>query len=141
MSLRVVLDTNVLISGLLFRGPPNVILHHALEGTFQLFVSADLLDELARVLSGKFPHRLEAIQHTLHALQELAIAIVPKEPVNVIRVDPSDNRILECALCAQADVIVSGDHHLLDLRSFRDIPILTPQAFLALHHPRLGPAP
>jgi putative PIN family toxin of toxin-antitoxin system len=131
MPLRIVLDTNVLVSGLLFGGPPRVLLQCALEGSVELATSSDLTAELERVLKAKFPERLQAIRDTLDALSRLTVPVVPGEVIEVISEDPSDNRVLECAVSAQADAIVSGDKHLLHLKVFRGMPILAPQAFLA----------
>ncbi len=128
---RVVLDTNVVISGLLFGGPPGAILDLIVEGLLDLAVSAELSAELERVLRNKFPGAQHAVWETVMFLKEIGISTVPTEQVQVVVDDPSDNRVLECALSAHADVIVSGDHHLLTLKTFRGIPILSPQTFLA----------
>ncbi len=127
---RLVLDTNIVISGVLFGGPPRSILELALEGAIELFSSPEMEDELEQVLRTKFPEHLPAIQETLFALHELTTLTLPRRTVRIIREDPSDNRILECALSAKADAIVSGDHHLLDVGEFRGIPILSPKVFL-----------
>lgn len=78
------------------------------------FVSAELLKEWGGALTD--PSRVHVVEAT--------------ERIDAIPEDPADNRFLECAVAARADVIVSGDHHLLKLTTFRDIPILTPTAFL-----------
>lgn len=127
---RVVLDTNVIVSGLLFGGIPQAIVQAALSESFDLAISPSLLDELERVLKTKFPHRWEAIQDTLEALREIASSVTPSEEVTRISEDPADNRVLECAISAHADAIISGDKHLLVLKRFRGIPILSPTAFL-----------
>lgn len=136
MRLKVVLDTNVLVSGLLFGGPPRQLLELALERAVDLVTSPALEDELGRVLEMKFPQHRHAIQETLVALQEITTHVVPHRTLSVIPEDPSDNRVLECALAAHADAIVSGDHHLLARGKFREIPILPPQAFLARWFPK-----
>lgn len=127
---RVVLDTNVIVSGLFFSGPPRQIIALALEEEVEVATSAPLNEELERVLRTKFPHVRLTVQSTIRALTKLAVLTEPKEHVSVITDDPSDNRVLECALAAHADVIVSGDQHLLALRDFRGMPIFTPTAFL-----------
>ena len=135
---RLVLDTNVLISGLLFGGPPGRILELVLDGTVEAAISPSLLHEMERVLQVKFPHAKQAIWDTVAILKELAVSVLPQEVVRVIVADPSDNRVLECALSAQATAIISGDKHLLALNAFHGMPILAPQAFLAQwpHKPR-----
>lgn len=132
---RVVLDTNVIISGLLFGGHPRRILELALAGSMEWVISPEIEQELERVLSAKFPQRREALRETLGALQEIVVHVVPHQTVSVILEDPSDNRVLECALAARADAIVSGDRHLLTQKRFREISIFSPQAFLSRWFP------
>lgn len=132
---RLVLDTNVVISGLLFGGPPGVVLDLVLEGAVELATSSSLVTELERVLQSKFPHAQQAIWDTVAILKEVAISTIPQEPVDVIAEDPSDNRVLECALSAHANAIVSGDHHLLSLKRFRGIQILSPRECLERYFP------
>ena len=127
---RVVLDTNVLVSGLLFQGPPSQLLSQVLSGALQLAMSADLNAELERVLATKFPHAQAAIHDTMGALNDIAMFVTPTERVTVVHEDPDDNIVLECALAARADAIVSGDHHLLAVKTFRGIPIVSPHTFL-----------
>ena len=131
MRLGIVLDTNVLVSGLLFTGPPHQLLSLVLSGTAELIASPILLNELERVLRLKFPQHLQAIHDTLQSVTERATLVFPTEQLTVISEDPSGNRILECALAGRADVIISGDRHLLVLKTFRGIPIHSPHDFLA----------
>lgn len=129
---RIVLDTNVLVSGLCFGGTPARILSAALAGKVKLFTTADLIDELKRVLQTKFPHRQEAIADTVEELGQIW-EVLPRADLPRIRkisADPSDDRVLECAVAARADCIVSGDNHLLALESFAEVPILNPTGFL-----------
>jgi len=131
-SLRVVLDTNVLISGLCFGGKPARILEYALTGRIKLFTSAVLIVEFKAVMDAKFPGRQVAIMDTLNELSQLW-EMVPDAALPRFRhvvADPSDDRVLECAVAAQADFILSGDKHLLTLGSFGKIPILAPGDFL-----------
>lgn len=129
---RVVLDTNVLVSGLCFGGPPAGILRPALSGKFELFTSSLLIDEFRRVMNLKFPHRQEQIAETLNELALLweVVSTQGHPALSVIAEDPDDDRVLECAVAAQADVIVSGDKHLLGLERYRGIDILAPSRFL-----------
>ena len=133
MPFRLILDTNVIVSGLLFGGTPRKILELALTGRVELATSPDLLEELERVLLYKFPHARKAILGSLEALQAITLLFIPSERVNAVADDPDDNRVLECAVAAEADFIVSGDKHLLHLEQFHNIPILSPQQFLHLY--------
>ena len=131
-SLRVVLDTNVLVSGLCFGGTPARVLEQALTGKIKLFTSAVLIGEFKAVMDAKFPGRQAAIMETLNELSQLW-EVLPDTALPRLRhvaADPADDRVLECAVAAQADFILSGDKHLLNLKSFGKIPILAPGDFL-----------
>ena len=134
-----VLDTNVLISGLFFTGTPRKILDATLLGKLELVTSLDLLNELERVLKDKFSNTGIEVAQMLEIVMNAAVISIPTEIVEAIKDDPTDNRVLECAVSGKAEVIVSGDKHLLKLKKFRDIPILTPREFLtywaSLSHP------
>lgn len=126
------LDTNVLISALCFGGKPARVLECALTGRIKLFTSAVLVGEFKAVMDAKFPGRKAAILDTLSELSQLW-EVVPDAALPSLRhvaADPADDRVLECAVAAQADFIVSGDKHLLNLESFGKIPILAPADFL-----------
>ncbi len=126
------LDTNVLISGLCFGGKPGQVLKYALAGKIRLFTSAVLIGEFKAVMDAKFPGRQAAIMETLNELSQLW-EVIPDAALPRLRhvvADPSDDRVLECAVAARADFIVSGDKHLLNLESFGKIPILAPGGFL-----------
>lgn len=137
-TVRAVLDTNVLISGLLFHGPPRRILLWVVQGKVEMAVSPALEEELERVLRMKFPETAAAVRDLLHDLTEIAVRVLPRRRFSVIREDPADNRVLECALTARVHVILSGDRHLLRLGSFRDVPILSPADFLDRYGSRLA---
>jgi putative PIN family toxin of toxin-antitoxin system len=132
---RVVIDTNVLISGIVFGGPPGVLIDLVLEGYVSFLTSPELLMELEGVMHRKFPHVPEPVWDILAVLRDVSVVTIPDEPIDAVTQDSSDNRVLECAVAAGADAIVSGDRHLLSLKTFRSIPILTPQAFLACFKP------
>ena len=130
---RIVLDTNVLISAILFGGPPREALKLVISGTVDCSLSLAILDELRDVLQRpkfKFsPEQSFNVVEELHAACEI---INPMVKINVITEDPDDNKILECAVAAKPTFIVSGDRHLLDLVEFRGIKILTPTAYLKM---------
>lgn len=128
--MRIVLDTNVLISGLIYMGPPRLIIQQILDRKHRWCTSAVLLAELDYVLKSKFQNSQAACADTLDAIKYIAQLTIPSQQIDVIKDDPDDNSVLECAVSAEADVIVSGDKHLLKLKKFREIPILTPREFL-----------
>lgn len=132
---RAVADTNIVISGLLWRGNPRRILDAARDGIVELYTSPVLLEELEDVLSReRFIRRLAAanvmVQDLIAGYGALA-TVIEAEPIEpVILVDPDDDAVLACALAADAEVIVSGDSDLLDLKEHKEIRILTATEFL-----------
>jgi predicted nucleic acid-binding protein len=108
-----------------------MVIQRLTEGSFEALISPPLQQELKRVLAGPpflfSPDGLRAIEEDVAGHTTL---VEPRISVSVVRDDPSDNRVLECAEAGDADVIVSGDRHILELGSFKGIPIVTPAAFL-----------
>ena len=131
MILRVVLDSNVIISGFLFGGGPARILKHAVSGSVQCFTSLSILDEVRDVLQrptfGLSPDQALSLIEELH---DLCDVVSPKQRIRAVLEDPDDNAVLECAWAAKADLVVSGDSHLLDLGAWRRIRIVSPAAAL-----------
>jgi putative PIN family toxin of toxin-antitoxin system len=130
--LRVVLDTNVLISALLFGGAPRQILRMIIAGSIDCLFSPAILDELQEVLRrptfGFSSRQAAAIVEELCSLCEV---VDPAIRISVVKADPNDDRVIECALQAKASVIVSGDAHLLGLGTHKGIRILSPAVFLS----------
>ena len=129
--MRVVLDTNVIISALLFRGRPEQALIRCLGPDISFITSEHLLAEVEDVLRRKSNWDEERINGSLERLRNAADIVSPAAAVNICR-DPDDNRILEAAVAGRADCIVSGDADLLSMKAFQQIPILTVSAFLEL---------
>jgi uncharacterized protein len=130
--MRVVLDTNILISAIVFGGKPKSIFEQAITGDIQLVVSDPILEELQGVLSGKkFRYPVHLVVEIVQQLASLAEIVSPEEKISVIKNDPADNRILECAVAGKVKYIVSGDIDLVSLKSYKKIEILTPDEFLA----------
>ena len=129
--IKVVLDTNVLISAFVFGGNPRKIFEKAISEKIHLFISEPLLDEIKRVLSRpKFSYSPKAIQTIIHELLLVSDLVTPTKTINLIKSDPDDNKILECAIESKADFIVTGDYHLLDLESYHKIKIISPIKFI-----------
>jgi putative PIN family toxin of toxin-antitoxin system len=132
---KVVLDTNTLISGLLWDGNEARVIEKAENKEIKLFISPELIEELEGVLKReKFCKRLEGKEYTVDkAVSKIALIatlIKPTRKINVIKEDSEDNRVLECAVSAKVDVIVSGDSHLLDLKDYSGIDIITASEFI-----------
>lgn len=103
------------------------------------YTSSTLLQELKKVLCyPKFRLTIKDIASALGYYQIVLKVVEPKFKVNIVHDDPSDNRVLECALAVKADVIVSGDKHLLALGEFRNIRIITSAKFLKLMRQKLS---
>lgn len=131
MTPRAVLDTNVIVSGIGWKGAPAAILDAAGDSQLVLVTSAPLLAELRRVL--EYPKLAKVIRGGAQLADLVAasgVVVVPTRTLTVVS-DDDDNRVLEAAIEGAADYIVSGDTDLLDLGSFRGIPILTPAEFAA----------
>ena len=133
MGAKIVLDTNVMVSALGWRGSPHRILLKCIDKTCLLYISPALVYELIKVLSyKKFNFSPSEIEEFLSIIFETAILVEPAFSLDIIQRDPSDNRIIECAVAAACDYIVTGDRHLLDLRTFKGISIITPEDFIKL---------
>jgi len=129
--LRVVLDTNVLISAILFGGKPRQILEKAIRGEIRLCLSEPILEELKGVLQReKFDYSPETIQVIVTELTGVSDFVNPSKSISVVLEDPEDNRILECAVEAGANYIVTGDFHLQKLSRYRNIEVVNAVTFL-----------
>jgi len=133
MGKRLVLDSNILISALGWPGPERAILLRCIERKDSLFLSIDILQELLRVTEyPKFDFSPLQRLRFISLLIEIATLVEPKKKLKVVKDDPQDNKFLECALEAKADLIVSGDKHLLKLKEYEGIPIVSSADFLKL---------
>ena len=131
--MRVVLDTNVIVSGLNFPGNERLILELALRGRFQLYLSPFILDEVAGVLTRKFDWSRERVSQAVRTLGDAATIVEPPRLPELIEAGHADNRILECAVAASADYLVTGDRrHLLPLEKHHGSSILNAPRFLSL---------
>lgn len=129
--LKVVFDTNIYISAILFGGNPRQILELAREKGIELFVSKSILLETAEKLRDKFGWEEYEIEEVIEGISKFAKVVSPKKKVNTIRDDIEDNAILECALEGSVDIIISGDKkHLLSLGKFKNIPIVSAKQLL-----------
>ena len=125
-----VADTNVYISALNFGGIADEVLALAKTKVIVLFISPPILKEIGDVLIRKFNWSPQRVQAALTAIEAFTELVHPTEKLDVIQDDEPDNRILECALAAQVDFVVSGDKHLQKLRTFRGVTILSPRELL-----------
>ena len=130
--MKVVFDTNVFISAFVVpgsKGEDALLLAHRRK--VDLYSSVPILTETARILRTKFDQSEKDITAALKMIGRAATIVRPSRKVMVVE-DLPDNRILECAVTAQADLIVTGDHHLLGLREFEGVPIVRLADFLRM---------
>lgn len=134
--MRLVLDTNVIVSAVFWGGIARQALENAQRDHVLCFSDATL-SELEKVMRySKFAERTQKLDFTVSEfvdrLTEHAIVIpTPAHGPDIIKTDPDDNKFLSCAIEARAECIVSGDKHLLDLKTFEMVDIITPQTFLS----------
>ena len=130
---KVVIDTDVFVSGLNFKGKPREILDLIWKEEIKVCISLFILRELEKVLEEVFGWDKERIGSTVERIKDKTIEIQPKVKISVIKEKNDDNRILECAVDGKAQYIVSGDkHHLLPLKEYQGINILSPAEFLEI---------
>lgn len=129
--MRVILDTNVFVSGVFFTGPPYQILKAWHDGKLKLVISPEIFEEYQRVgaaLAEQFPLiDLRRILELVTIKVEMVHAKSLSEPVCV---DPDDDKFLACALASKSRMVVSGDKHLLNVSGFRAIRVLKPRGFV-----------
>jgi len=136
--MRIVLDTNVLVSAILSPESTSAqIIKLVLEDTLNLVISPDMLEETDRVL--RYPKLLKRMKKNGIVLKEVndfiekmsktAVITQGKLKISAIKDYRSDNKILACAIEGEADFIISGDHHLIELKEFQGIPIVNPATF------------
>lgn len=131
--LRVVFDTNIYISAFLFGGLPEQLIRAAPRETFHLYISPDILNEVSAVLVKKFHYDAKAVDQIDQIIKDLATIVRPNITINAIPHWPADNRVLECAITAQADYLVTGDtKHLLPLKRYQESKIISAREFLEL---------
>jgi len=131
--IRAVLDTNVVVSAVLFEGRASRLVPLWQQRRFLPVISSAVLEEYLQVLAyPKFELTAEEIQQVIDEFLPYAEVTSPKERVKVVRRDPADNKFLDCAVAGKAQYLVSGDQDLLSLRSFRGIPIVAVSEFLAI---------
>jgi len=139
---RIVVDTNVYVSGLLWTGLPHTLLSAAETGQLTLVTTPTIIEEVRNVLARpKFAARMSTLTTSIDELMESFLGIVQiiQEPkvVRVVRSDPDDDKFIACAVAARVRWLISGDTHLLSLRRYRNIRIVTPQQFWAVWGTRL----
>ncbi len=129
--MKVVFDTNILVAALVFPGGRGeAAVRRILDEQDQLVLSKPILDELLGVLARKFSRDAEELARVALFLSDLSLAVRPRKRLHVVKDEP-DNRVLECAVAGRADMIVTGDKSLQDLREYRGVRIVSLREYLA----------
>ena len=133
--MRIVVDTNVLISATFWQGDSNEILECVERKEIELVLSKAIIDEFSEVLNSseirkKIQDKNLGLQRTVEKVVSMATLVEPTKRLAIVKEDPDDNKVVECAEEGNAAFIVSNDNHLLKLRQYEGILIVTPQRFL-----------
>src|SRR3989344_6812345 len=125
--MKVVLDTNIFISGIFWKGSSNRIIANWKEGKFTLVTSLEAVSEIIKVLKDfKIKLSDEIIKEWVDLIVRNSMIVEPKEKIEAVKDDPKDNIFIETTVAGNADYVVSQDKHLLKLKDFRGIKIITP---------------
>ncbi len=136
--MKVVLDTNVWLSGIFWEGEASKIIEKVERKNIQIFISEGILSEIVNVLNRESKFRKYilnlklSIEDLLRTILSISTFVETKIKLDIIKIDPKDNIILEAALEGKVDYIVSYDNHLLNMIEFRGIKIINPREFLRL---------
>ena len=134
--IRVVLDTNVIVSSFIkYGGNEWQILRKAVLGEIISVTSDEIIEEFVSVISRqKFGYNKEKVNEMRNLITRASHIVVPGERFDIVKDDPSDNKIIECGVAGSADYIISGNRHLFNLKEFREIKIITPEEFNKLFY-------
>lgn len=135
--MRVTLDTNILVSGTFWNGPSFSVPRKVYSGEIELVLSEALIEEYNNTVNSdeimeKTLNKKLAINNIIKDVVLNSIIVKPKERVEAVIDDPSDNKVLECALEGGAEYVITKDKHLLKLKEFRGIRIMGPEEFLKI---------
>ena len=130
--MKAVLDTNVLISGVISTGVPDDVLLKGFEAEYHIVVTVETLTEFRRTLL-KYPERFhmdeQEVQQEVETVRYFAEFVDPEEEIHAVDEDPDDDKFIEAAVAGNVDYLVSGDSHLLNLDSYGTVDIVSPRAF------------
>ncbi|MEK6935154.1 MAG: putative toxin-antitoxin system toxin component, PIN family [Nanoarchaeota archaeon] len=133
--MKITVDTNVLISSSFWKGASDKILERIENQEVELILSKEIIEEFSQVLDyeeikDKIKDKGLEIRRTVEKIISISTIVQPLEKLDIVKEDSKDNIILECAFEGKVDYIISQDNHLLRLKEFRGIKIITPEIFL-----------
>lgn len=128
--MKIVLDTNILISATLWNGSvAQKTLFKLIEDDAKIYISKEIILEYENVLVRDFNYSKEEVNNIVKIILKFTTLTIPKEKIRVVKEDPADDKIIECALEILADYIITYDKHLLKLLTYKNIKIITPEEF------------
>jgi putative PIN family toxin of toxin-antitoxin system len=131
--MKIVLDANVFISSFFWSGNPRIVLGRVIAGIDELFITKEILDEIYDVIRRpKFHVDEDEINYFINSIEEIANKIVPKVRIKNGSRDKTDNKYIACGITAHVDYILSGDIHLLELKEYAEIKIITVKNYLEI---------
>ncbi|GHT56103.1 PIN domain-containing protein [Bacteroidia bacterium] len=131
--MKIVLDTNIFISAFFWGGHPRKVLERTIDGDDELYITDEIIEEIARVMSRpKFNIEVHIIDSFIRSIKEISQRVHIKGNVHNVCRDSEDDKILECALTVKADCIITGDNDLLVLKAYEGVHIITATAYLDL---------
>ena len=130
--IKAVLDTNILISSLFWKGAPYEIVQKGIGGAFIIVLSPEIIRETEDKLKNKFKFSVENTNAFLEVVALNSFIVEPMIKLRVVKTDSTDNKIIECAVAGNVDYIVSGDKYLLNIKKHEQINIINPSKFLKL---------
>jgi len=129
--MRIVLDANIFISALFWGGNPRKVLERAINKTDELFISKEIQDEIEEVIGRpKFHAEKDKIEYIIKSIEDISVKITSTARIKKGSRDITDNKYIECAIAADADYLISGDIHLLELKQYNKIKIVTAKEYL-----------
>jgi putative PIN family toxin of toxin-antitoxin system len=131
--MKIVLDANIFISSFFWGGNPRFVLERVITGIDELFITKEILDEIESVLRRpKFHADKEKAAYFISSIEEIGNKIVPKSRIRNGSRDKTDNKYIECGITADVDYIISGDIHLLEIKEYGNIKIVTAKNYLEI---------
>jgi len=131
--MKIVLDANIFISALFRGGNPKKVLERAINKTDELYISKEILEEIEDVIKRpKFHAENEKIEYIIKSIEDISEKITPKNKIKNGSRDINNNKYIECAMAANANFIISGDIHLLELKQYKKIKIITAKEYLEI---------
>lgn len=129
--MKIILDTNVIVSGIFWKGPSEKVLCALADDKFKLIISSEIITEIIKTLMNfKIKLPFNEILLWLSIFLWKAELVEPEERVDVIKNDPEDNKFIEAAIEGNVEYIISQDHHLLDIKEYQGIKIILPEEFM-----------